>query len=131
MAFVQIIGACYDSSKRTHGTGDNSMKRPRRAFLRLAGAVSLSALVQQQSSSAAEVFKGSREWKAEEICGNCSGRGKQSCSFCEGTGLYSVDDSVVQQDHVCPNCQGAGTIRCPACIGLGLADIKGILRNGA
>lgn len=130
MAFVKILVTCSDSTKRAHVNDDNSTKRPRRVFLRLASAVSISLLLQQRPSSASETLKGTKEWKREELCDDCGGRGKQSCSLCEGTGVYSVDDSVVQQDHVCPNCQGVGTIRCLACIGLGLADTKGILRNG-
>lgn len=71
-----------------------------------------------------------KEWDPEELCKDCRGTGKQTCSICDGTGVFSTDDMVVMQDNVCPNCFGKGTIRCLSCIGLGLADVNGILRNG-
>lgn len=72
----------------------------------------------------------STEWAQDDLCGSCQGRGRQTCSFCEGSGAIRIDDSIVEQELECPNCQGKGFVVCPACIGLGLADVSGILRKG-
>lgn len=106
-------------------TRQNSVsKQTRRRILRFALAAAGSAFLPIHTSAK------SREWQPEEICPDCAGRGKQTCTFCTGTGVFSIDDSFVDQSHVCPNCMGVGSIRCPSCIGLGLADTNGILRNG-
>lgn len=71
------------------------------------------------------------EWKDEDICSECLGRGDLTCTFCEGSGVFDVGDELVNYSLECPNCVGAGTIKCSACIGLGLAQTNGILRDGA
>eukprot|EP00190_Bangiopsis_sp_CCMP1999_P006835 CAMPEP_0198723948 /NCGR_PEP_ID=MMETSP1475-20131203/1460_1 /TAXON_ID= ORGANISM="Unidentified sp., Strain CCMP1999" /NCGR_SAMPLE_ID=MMETSP1475 /ASSEMBLY_ACC=CAM_ASM_001111 /LENGTH=144 /DNA_ID=CAMNT_0044485291 /DNA_START=83 /DNA_END=518 /DNA_ORIENTATION=- len=71
------------------------------------------------------------QWKPEELCKMCYGKGFQTCSFCMGSGLFDLGDTVSSNTHVCPNCTGRGTITCPRCVGLGLRNVKGILRDGA
>lgn len=101
----------------------------RRDVLRYTLAAVCSALL-PRPTHAAEPESEATKWRPEDLCGSCFGRGKQTCSLCSGSGVFTVDDSVVIQDHVCPNCTGAGTVTCPTCIGLGLANTNGILRNG-
>lgn len=135
--------SCSNRKKPTCRSVDNreSFHHARRNLLKLLSYSLLSSVViaPKESHSITEVpseASGSssenevKRWKQEDLCGCCKGRGRQECTFCTGTGVLSIDDSVVQQDHECPNCQGAGKILCPACIGLGLADVNGILRNG-
>ncbi|PXF46521.1 Protein EMBRYO SAC DEVELOPMENT ARREST 3, chloroplastic [Gracilariopsis chorda] len=102
----------------------------RRDVLRYTLAAVCSALL-PRPTHAAEPESEATKWRPEDLCGSCFGRGKQTCSLCSGSGVFTVDDSVVIQDHVCPNCTGAGTVTCPTCIGLGLANTNGILRNAA
>lgn len=94
----------------------------RRSFLALSASVL--TLFHLSSSSYAT------QWSKEDLCSSCEGHGTQPCSLCSGTGIFSIDDSVVQQELTCPNCSGKGSVQCPACIGLGLSDTRGILRDG-
>lgn len=129
MAFIPVVG-CGCGAPRASSCP--SVRGTRRAFLRLAVSAAAATLLSHSAHATDKPFVGKsrREWQPEELCGSCSGSGKQTCSMCEGSGTLAIDDSVVQQEHECPNCMGKGDVRCPACIGLGLADTKGILRDG-
>lgn len=106
-----------------HGHQDPPRTR-RRALLRVAGLALAGAVVPLRARAA-------RAWTDAELCGSCGGCGQQPCSLCSGSGIFTVDDSVVTQSLECPNCQGAGRVRCLRCIGLGLSDTRGVLRNGS
>lgn len=127
MAFIVCSGR---SQPARASAGNRSPQWQRRAFIRLSVCVVASVLVPKAESQQHPNKLPTRDWQEEDLCYHCSGRGKQPCSLCEGTGLFSIDDSVVQQTLSCPNCAGQGSVRCPACIGLGLANTKGILRDG-
>uniref|UniRef100_A0A7S0BIN5 CR-type domain-containing protein n=1 Tax=Rhodosorus marinus TaxID=101924 RepID=A0A7S0BIN5_9RHOD len=96
----------------------------RRDVLKLGGAFAIAGWLPLPARAA-------KEWKPEELCRNCSGRGLQECSFCLGTGLFELGDSIAMSTQVCPNCSGRGSIVCPSCVGLGLRNVKGVLRDGS
>lgn len=105
----------------------------RRRFIQFAGKTFTTLLITQSIGTSVESSDSSNvssRWNTEDLCSSCGGRGRQTCSFCYGSGIFSIDDNLVQTENVCPNCQGNGSIRCPACIGLGLADVSGVLRDG-
>lgn len=128
MAFLHL-----SITSASHKGNPKPVSVRRRKFFQLAGKVAVGLLIAQPLKTAAdEVFQigQSSKWKQEHLCENCGGRGRQTCSFCDGAGTLTIGDSIVQSENVCPNCEGNGSIRCPACIGLGLADVSGVLRNG-
>lgn len=125
MAFV----ASTTSGSSPHRASPRCRRQRRRAFLGHTLSAAAGVLLSSMPVRATEK-QPNKQWRDEQLCSSCRGCGKQTCSMCSGSGLLSVDDSVVQQDHTCPNCMGQGSVRCPACIGLGLADTRGILRDG-
>lgn len=99
----------------------SSRKVVRRSFVRL---LALAA-------TANIAARAGEEWKDDELCSECLGRGDLACVFCEGSGEFAMGDELVNYSLECPNCMGIGTVKCSACIGLGLAKTNGILRDGA
>lgn len=127
MAFIFLPPSACKTTPSTPPPSVSS--RPRRSFLQFT-ICAAATLVLPLSTSARPSAKSGKQWSEEDLCASCGGSGRQRCALCDGNGIFSVDDSVVQYSEKCPNCMGRGDVRCPACIGLGLREVRGILRNG-
>ncbi|KAJ8900777.1 hypothetical protein NDN08_000078 [Rhodosorus marinus] len=122
MGFLFSNGSCVLRREQTKCRACGEFSR--RDILKIGGVVAVAAWLPLPARAA-------KEWKPEDLCKNCSGRGLQECSFCLGTGLFELGDSIAMSTQVCPNCSGRGSVVCPSCVGLGLRNVKGVLRDGS
>eukprot|EP00879_Flechtneria_rotunda_P001830 GHRR01001996.1.p1 GENE.GHRR01001996.1~~GHRR01001996.1.p1 ORF type:complete len:165 (+),score=4.74 GHRR01001996.1:193-687(+) len=56
------------------------------------------------------------------VCSCCQGSGEEECSWCRGTGVMMVGDTVFRSadgHNHCPICKGKGYLACENCRGTG------------
>lgn len=67
------------------------------------------------------VWKISRSRKGK-VCTCCNGAGTQECSWCHGTGMLMIGDTMfcsTSGSCKCPVCAGGGYVKCEHCRGTG------------
>lgn len=59
----------------------------------------------------------------ERVCAQCNGKGKETCYYCQGSGITSttmvINDAPQEVPIPCQRCGGTGHVQCNRCNGRG------------